>query len=64
MNLVTSMLVTFVVTLVTAAVVTYVWSLVFHGAGAVDWEAAFVLGVAIGVAVPVADAVQRRSAGE
>lgn len=54
MERVRQMLVTFVVALVTAMVVTYLWTLILDGRGAVDWELALVLAVAIGVAVPVA----------
>ena len=54
MEMVRQILVTFAVTFVTAVVVTFLWSLVFAGAGSVDWETALVLAIAIGVAVPVA----------
>lgn len=63
-KLVPEMLLTFAVTLVTAVVVTFLWSLIADGAGVVDWQISFVLAIAIGVAVPVSHAAQRRKAGE
>lgn len=59
-DLALSALVTFLVILVAASVVTYVWSLTVHGAGAVDWETAFVLAIALGVALPISEALRAR----
>jgi hypothetical protein len=49
-------LVTFVVGFFVTALVTWLWSLVFHGAGVVDWQTAFALALVAGIAVPVANA--------
>ena len=47
---------TFIVTLVVVVIATFLWSLVFHGAGTVDWETSFrfatILGVVYGIALP------------
>ena len=42
------------VTFVVAVVVTYLYSLIAHGSGAVDWEAAFDLAFVVGIVVPLA----------
>jgi uncharacterized RDD family membrane protein YckC len=48
--------VTFAVTLVVTVVVTFLWSLIFHGVGAIDWEAAFrfalIFGITFGIVLP------------
>ena len=44
---------TFAVTLVVAAIVTYLWSLIFHGAGAIDWETSFLLAIILGIILPI-----------
>ena len=53
-ELLSSFVITFGVTLGTAALVTYLWRLVFHEAGAVNWEVSMPLAVGLGVALPLA----------
>jgi len=43
---------TFVVTLVITAIVTFLWSLIFHGAGTVDWETSFRFAIIFGIVFP------------
>lgn len=46
------------ITFVVAALVTYLYSLIAHGAGVVDWETAFQLGLVLGIVLPL---TRRRS---
>ncbi len=39
----------FLIVLVVASVITYLWNLVFHAAGAVDWETSFQLAIILGI---------------
>ena len=41
------------ITFVVAAFVTYLYSLIAHGAGRIDWETAFQLGLVIGIVLPL-----------
>ena len=41
--------ITFVVALMTTVSVTFLWSLVFHGAGTVDWETSFRFAATFGI---------------
>lgn len=41
-----------------AVLVTYLWNLISHGQSAVDWETAFRLAIMLGIALPVARAVE------
>lgn len=50
----------FVVTLVVTAIVTFLWSLIFHGAGTVDWERSFGLAISLGIAFPLMRALESR----
>lgn len=47
------MAITIPVTFVVAAVVTYLYSLLAHGSGSVDWDAAFHLAFIIGIVLPL-----------
>lgn len=42
----------FLLVLVVVSIVTYLWSLIFHAAGAVDWETAFRLAIIFGIVLP------------
>ena len=39
----------FALVLVVSAIVTYLWSLIFHGAGAIDWQLSFTLAIVVGI---------------
>ena len=52
----------FVVILVVNAIVTFLWSLIFHGAGTVDWGLS--LGLAIGLGIALAWISARESKGK
>ena len=39
----------FLLVLIVASVITYLWNLVFHAAGAVDWETSFQLAIIFGI---------------
>lgn len=43
---------TFVLGLVVTAIVTFLWSLIFHGAGIVDWETSFRFAIIFGILFP------------
>jgi len=49
-------IITFAVALVVTVVVTFLWSLIFHGAGTIDWETAFrfalIFGITFGIVLP------------
>jgi hypothetical protein len=61
----TDFVITFIVTLAVAVGVTFLWSLVFHGAGAIDWETAFrlaiIFGLTFGIVLPWAQARERNA---
>ena len=59
-NFLIGFVVTFVVGFLVVALVTYLWSLVFYGAGVVDWQLAFTLALAIGIAVPLTNVLAAR----
>ncbi len=40
---------TFLVALVVTSIVTYLWNLIFHAAGAVDWETSFRFAILFGI---------------
>jgi hypothetical protein len=54
--------ITFVVTLVATVVVTFLWSLIFHGAGAVDWETSFRFAVIFGIVFPLSRVWESKAA--
>ena len=58
--------ITFAVTLVVAVVVTSLWSLIFHGAGTIDWETAFrfalIFGITFGIVLPRTRARESKAA--
>lgn len=64
-RLLADMAITIPVTWVAAVVVTYLYSLIAHGSGAVDWEAAFELALVVGIVLPVSLAARagERSGG-
>ena len=43
----------FALVLVVSAIVTYLWSLIFHGAGAIDWQLSFTLAIIVGIILAV-----------
>ena len=58
----TDFAITFVVALVVIVVVTFLWSLIFHGAGAVDWETSFRFAIIFGVVLPLVQAREVKAA--
>lgn len=54
--------ITFVVTLVATVVVTFLWSLIFHEAGAVDWETSFRFAIIFGIVFPLSRAWESKAA--
>jgi len=43
----------FTLVLVVSVIVTYLWSLIFHGAGAIDWQLSFTLAIIVGIILAV-----------
>lgn len=60
-RLLADMAITMPVTFLVAVVVTYLYNLVAHGAGMVDWDAAFELALVVGIVLPLAQARTRNS---
>ncbi len=54
--------ITFAVTLAATVVVTFLWNLIFHGAGAVDWETSFRFAIIFGVVFPLSRAWESKAA--
>jgi hypothetical protein len=50
----------FLLVLVVASIVTYLWNLIFHAAGAVDWETSFRLAIIFGIVLPWIKARERK----
>ena len=50
----------FLLVLVVVSIVTYLWSLIFHAAGAVDWETSFRLAIIFGIVLPWIKARDRK----
>ena len=38
---------------VVTAIVTYLWDLIFHGAGAINWQLSFTLAIIVGIILAV-----------
>ncbi len=53
----------FLLVLVVTSVVTYLWNLVFHEAGAVDWETSFRLAIILGIVLPVTKVLEHKKPG-
>jgi len=51
---------TFLIVLVVTSIVTYLWSLIFHAAGAVDWETSFRMAIIFGILFPWINARVRK----
>ena len=51
---------TFLLVLAVSLAVTYLWNLVFHAAGAVEWETSFRLAIIFGIVLPWVKARERR----
>jgi len=61
-QLLISFVATFVVGLLVTALVTWLWTLIFDGAGVINWQVAFSLALAVGIAVPLSNyLIARRS---
>ena len=50
----------FLLVLVVASIVTYLWNLIFHAAGAVNWETSFRLAIIFGFVLPWIKARERK----
>lgn len=50
----------FLLVLAVVSIVTYVWGLIFHAAGAVDWETSFRLAIIFGIVLPWIEARNRK----
>ena len=50
----------FLLVLVVSSIVTYLWNLIFHAAGAVDWETSFRLAIIFGIVLPWVKARERK----
>ncbi len=44
--------------------VTYLWNLIFHGAGAADWETSLALAIILGIALAWSRARERQKRGK
>ncbi|MEK7325882.1 MAG: hypothetical protein AAB217_11565 [Chloroflexota bacterium] len=61
-KLLADFVITFGVALVVTVLVTFLWSLVFHGAGAVDWETSFRFAIIFGIVFPLSRAWESQAA--
>jgi fructose-specific phosphotransferase system IIC component len=60
-TLLLNMVAVFLITFIIAALVTFLWNLLRHDLSAVDWDTAFVLAITLGIVLPVADRVNKKS---
>lgn len=55
-----SFVIVFAICFVVTAIVSYLYSLIAHGAGTVDWEVAFRMGVILGIVIPLIPLLEKK----
>jgi hypothetical protein len=60
MKVLVAFAIVFAAALVVTVAVTALWNLAFHGTAAIDWETAFRFAIALGIILPLVEALQRR----